>query len=144
MNMKKIKMLSSGLILSIIFLSAKAQEMQNSKPLLVHTVYLNINTDNRMINIDSVLQIMKKYVLEPNQYYTSTKIAGHWYGHDSREVLIISECKSWDDVTKAEARQDEIISQLMKDKTRQPAGKMWQSLIFPEHHSDEIYRVIAE
>ncbi len=142
--MKQIKMLSAGLIFSIICMSAKAQEMQNSKPLLVHTVYLNTTRETMTLNIDSILQIMKKYVLEPNQYYTSAKIAGHWYGHDSREVLIITECKSWDDVTKAEARQDEIITQLMKDKNTQPAGIMWESLIFPEHHSDEIYRVIAE
>ncbi len=142
--MKQIKMLSAGLILSIICFSVKAQEIQNSKPLLVHTVYINATQENRMVNIDSILQIMKKYVLEPNQYYTSAKIAGHWYGHDSREVLIITECKNWDDVNKAEARQDEIIMQLMKDKNMAAVGKMWESLIFPEHHSDEIYRVIAE
>jgi hypothetical protein len=142
--MRPIKKLSAVLALSVICMSLKAQEMQNSKPLLVHTVYLNTTHENRMMNVDSILQIMKKYVLEPNQYYTSTKIAGHWYGHDSREVLIITECKSWDDVTRAEARQDEIITQLMKDKNMQPAGIMWESLIFPEHHSDEIYRVIAE
>lgn len=64
--MKQIQILSAGLILSIICMSAKAQEMQNSKPLLVHTVYLNTTADTRMINIDSILQIMKKYVLEPN------------------------------------------------------------------------------
>lgn len=142
--MKQIKMLFAGLLLSIICLSVKAQEMQNSKPLLIHTVYLNATYETRMFNTDSILQIMKKYVLEPNQYYTSAKIAGHWYGHDSREILIITECKSWDDVTKAEARQDEIITQLMKDKNMAAVGKMWESLIFPEHHSDEIYRVVAE
>ena len=45
--MKQIKMLSAGLILSIICFSVKAQEMQNSKPLLVHTVYINATSENR-------------------------------------------------------------------------------------------------
>lgn len=142
--MKPIKILSAFLLLSVMVLFAKAQEITNSKPLLIHTVYLNTTLENRMINIDSVLQIMKKNVLEPNQYYISSKIVGHWYGHDSREVLILTELKSWDDITKAEVRQNEIIMQLMKDKNMQAVGKMWESLIFPEHHADEIYRVVAE
>ena len=142
--MKPKKMLSAFLLLSTMVLFAKAQAITNSKPLLIHTMYLNTTQENRMMNIDSVLQIMKKYVLEPNQYYISPRIVSHWYGHDSREVLILTELKSWDDITKAEVRQDEIIMQLMKDKNMQAVGKMWEALIFPEHHADEIYRVVAE
>jgi hypothetical protein len=142
--MKSIKTFSALFLLSAMGLFAKAQEISKSKPLLIHTMYLNATLENRMLNIDSVLQIMKKNILEPNPYYISSKIVSHWYGHDSREVLILTELKSWDDITRAEIRQDEIIMQLKKDKNMQAAGNMWESLIFPEHHSDEIYRVVAE
>jgi hypothetical protein len=82
--------------------------------------------------------------LDPNQYYTSSKIVAHWYGQDSRQVLVITEYKNWDDIAKSEIRQNDIIKQLMRDKNMAAAGKMWEAMIYPEHHSDEIYRVVGE
>ena len=142
--MKPINLLSAGLILLFNVTSVKAQERGNSKPFLIHTMYLTTSNENRNINADSVLEIFKKQVLDPNQYYTNSKIVAHWYGQDSRQVLVITEYKNWDDVAKSEIRQNEIIGQLMKDKSMAAVGKMWESLVFPEHHSDEIYRVVAE
>jgi hypothetical protein len=142
--MKSIRILSAGIFFMTLAFAGQSQSVTNSKPLLIHTLYLNINSESRNINTDSVMQIYRKHILEPNQFYTNVKIVSHWYGHDSREVLAILELKNWDDIPKAEARQDEIIAQLIKDKNMEGAGKMWELLTFPEHHSDEIYRVVAE
>jgi hypothetical protein len=142
--MKPINTFSTCLFLLFIGITAKAQEAGHTKPMLVHTMILSTTNENKDINSDSVLNIFKKLVLEPNQYYSSSKIVAHWYGHDSRQVLVITEYKSWDDIAKSEARQYEIIKQLMKDKNMAAINKMWEALIFPEQHSDEIYRVVGE
>ena len=142
--MKLISILSASLILLFMVSSVKAQESGHTKPLLIPTMYLSTTNENKNINSDSVLKIFKKNVLEPNQYYTNSKIVSHWYGQDSRQVLVITEYNSWDDVAKSEIRQNEIIEQIMKDKNMAAVGKMWETLVFPEHHSDEIFRVVAE
>jgi hypothetical protein len=142
--MKKISFLLVNLIFLLHCESIKAQATSHTKPFLIHTMFLSTTNENKNINTDSVLMIFKKNILEPNQYYTSSKIVSHWYGQDSRQVLVITEYNSWDDIAKSEIRQNEIIEQLMKDKSMAAAGKMWESLIFPEHHSDEIYRVVSE
>jgi len=96
------------------------------------------------VNVDSILKIYKQYIFDKNPYYLNTKIVKHWYGHDSREVLMISELKSWGDIEKADAKRTEIINELDKMPQMQKGGMMWFSLISPEHHSDEIYQVVAE
>ncbi|HEY4967937.1 MAG TPA: hypothetical protein VII28_16135 [Puia sp.] len=142
--MKPISMFSASLIILFTGTSVKAQETGHTRPFLIHTMYLSSTDENKNINTDSVLKIFKKNILEPNQFYTSSKIVSHWYGQDSRQVLVITEYNNWDDIAKSEIRQNEIIEQMMKDKSMAAIGKMWESLIFPEHHSDEIYRVVAE
>ncbi|HTQ66468.1 MAG TPA: hypothetical protein VMI12_16865 [Puia sp.] len=139
--MKKICIILASLI--FVWVSeCSAQQNMDAKPVLVHTIYINVTTANRSLNIDSLLKIFKHYVLDANQYYTNNKIIKHWYGHDSREIIIICELKSWSDIEKAENRQDEILGHL--PSSLDEGGKMWSLFIFPEHHSDEIYRVVAE
>jgi hypothetical protein len=139
--MKKICIILASLIFAWAC-ACSAQQNTPVKPMLVHTIYVNATLENRNINLDSLLRIYKHYLLDPNQYYSNSKIVSHWYGHDSRELLIISELKSWADIEKAESRQEEIIRQL--PPSMDEGGKLWFSFLFPEHHSDEIYRVIAE
>jgi hypothetical protein len=135
----------TSLLTAIVFFAmftAKAQNRPAEKPFLVHTIYLNSTLESRQVNVDSLLQIYKKYILDANPYITASKIVRHWYGHDSREVLVLTEYKSWDDVVKADAKQDAIEDSL--PKSLDEAGKQWFSVLFPEHHSDEIYQVVAE
>ncbi|HLY72286.1 MAG TPA: hypothetical protein VKR53_21285 [Puia sp.] len=128
----------------ILSTNAKAQEQANRKYLQVHTIYLNITAENMNVNVDSLLQLYKKMLFDKNPFYLNTKIVRHWYGHDSREVLVMSELKSWDDIAKADAKRDELISQAQHMPNMEAAGKMWFSIISPEHHSDEIYYVVTE
>lgn len=131
-----------AMLFCLFAFAASAQEKAVTKPYLVHTIYANATIENRSVNVDSLLMIYKKDILDPNPYYKNNKIVMHWYGHDSREILIISELNNWADVALAEAKQDDIIKHLPKSMDK--AGEQWFSVILPEHHSDEIYRVVAE
>ncbi|HTS43714.1 MAG TPA: hypothetical protein VMH01_04905 [Puia sp.] len=140
--MKKLIILS--IAVTLLSLVVKAQNMPKQNLLLIHTIYLSLTPENMNVNVDSILKIYKQYIFDKNPYYLNTKIVKHWYGHDSREVLMISELKSWGDIEKADAKRTEIINELDKMPQMQKGGMMWFSLISPEHHSDEIYQVVAE
>lgn len=138
--MKKIILFSA--MVFIVFAHANAQETsQTRKICVVFTGYLNVTTENMNTNIDSLIKIYKEYYYDKNPYYLNTRIVRHYYGHDSREVVIISELKDWDDIPKASVKGQELMSKM-------PNGDVfWRDiskLITPEHHSDEIYYVVSE
>lgn len=133
-----------GLLLATVFILAVNSNGQESKPrkvCMVFTGYLNMTPENMNMNVDSLLKVYKQNYYDKNPYFTSTRIIRHYYGHDSREVLIITELNGWDDIPKAEAKGQELMAKVPDQ------DKFWKaisSLITPEHHSDEIYYVISE
>ena len=141
--MKRLTILPILIVLSIMQGNAQTSTKQD-KVMLVFTGYLNMTVENMDVNVDSLLRIYKEYFFDKNPYYLNTKIIRHWYGHDSREVTILTELRSWDDIAKADAKREEIESQVVKIPGLEKAGKQWFSVITPEHHSDEICRVVAE
>jgi hypothetical protein len=138
--MRKIILFSA--IVFILFAHANAQgTSQPGKICMVFTGYLNFTADNMNTNIDSLIKIYKENFYDKNPFFLNTRIIRHYYGHDSREVLIISELKDWDDIPKASAKGQELMSKMPN------RDKFWSQisqLITPEHHSDEIYYVVSE
>lgn len=139
--MKTIKIFSIAVLLCTAVSVLHAQSNRVDKPLIVHTMYLNAAAGNRNINVDSLLTAYKQKVIDGNSYFTSAKLVRHWWGNDSRQVLFIYELKSWDDIEKAFNMQHEMEQQFFTSNNG-AAGKLWTSLFLPEHHSDEIYRVV--
>lgn len=147
--MKKLKLIAVTAFLLFINCSVEAQENTPPKPLIIQTMYVTPATDAGMrVNVDSLLTIWKERVMKPNPYFVSTKILRHWWGHDSREVVFIFELKNWGDLEKAFDKQNGIIEEHKGWATKEDAqafGKMWVStFVLNSHHSDEIYRVVAE
>lgn len=132
-----------GIALLLIFMisALQAQSEVSVKPFVRHTMYIT-GTGDRGTNLDSFLLVMKQKVMDPNPYYVSTKILRHWWGHDSREVILISELKNWGDIMKASERQREILQQLEQKPGGEEFFKIMNSYFSPEQHSDEIYRII--
>lgn len=139
--MKTIKVLSVALLLCAGISNIQAQDNRVSKPYIVHAMYLNVTADNRNVNVDSLLSIYKQKVIDANSYFTSVKLVRHWWGNDSRQVLFIYELKSWNDIEAAFNKQRELERQLFNSADG-AMGILWASLFLPEHHSDEIYRII--
>ena len=124
------KLIPLAIVLFTLLANAKAQDASR-KVLQVHTIYLNMTQENANVNTDSLLRIYKRDVFDKNPYYLNTKIVRHWYGHDSREVLMISELKSWDDIEKADAKRTEIIGQLKKCQAWLKQGNIGSRLFLP-------------
>lgn len=144
--MKKIIAVTALLLVSSSYLYA--QEKTPPKPLIIQTMYISTPGDGTLPNVDSLLKIWKERIMNPNPYFVSTKIIQHWWGHDSREVIFIFELKNWNDVEPAFDKRNEIIKEHKGWATKEDVDafrKLWMAVFARNsHHSDEIYRVVAE
>ena len=78
-----------------------------------------------------------------NQYVVSHKTVRHWWGHDNRDFIQMIEVKSWDDVTKANQRANELFMQAWPTKANRDAFNKAFNKYFTGKHSDEIYREVV-
>lgn len=121
---------------------ANAQSTAHPKPCVVQTLYLNASMVTPHLNLDSILIVYKQNFIDPNSYVTGSKIITHWWGHDSREVIIMYELKDLDDLGKAFKKQRDLQEAYRKD--HQDYVEQIRLLFAGSHHADEIYRVVAE
>lgn len=112
------------------------------KPLIIQTMYLNPGPDAEGINLDSLLTVYKKNIIDPNQQIKSAKILSHWWGADSREILMIYELGSFDSVVKTFEKQNELVEEYVENNPK--FLEQWRTVMSNSHHGDEIYRVIAD
>lgn len=137
------KMLFTAIAILAFAFTANAQRNPDPPIYVVHTMYISRTSETFKINVDSLLKIFKETALDDNPYFTSSKIVAHLWGHDSREVLMIYELKSMKDLQAAFEKQNSLLMEYLKN--HKDFGKQWLSLFMnPEHHSDEIYGVVAE
>jgi hypothetical protein len=121
---------------------ANAQSKQpDPKPFVVHTMYLNRSAETIHIKLDSLLKVYKENVMDKNPYFADSKIVMHWWGHDSREVIQMCELKNMNELEAAFDQQNSLFMGYVK--THKKFADQWLSVFLrPEHHSDEIYRVV--
>jgi len=93
--------------------------------------------------LDSLNQILMDNLYKGNEYVVSYKVLRHWWGHDNRDFIQIVEVKSWDDVTKANERSNELFMKAMPNKADRDNFNKAYDKYFTGHHSDEIYREVV-
>ncbi|MEJ2103210.1 MAG: hypothetical protein P8X47_01390 [Ignavibacteriaceae bacterium] len=78
-----------------------------------------------------------------NQYVVSCKLLRHWWGHDNRDFIQLVEVKSWDDVTKANQRSNELFEKAWSTEQARDEFNDAYNKYFTGKHSDEIYREVV-
>lgn len=140
--MKKIMYLSGMLILAVSFCLQAQTGSTPDKPLIIQTMYLNPGPAAQGINLDSLLTVYKKNIIDPNQQIKSSKILAHWWGADNRQIIMIYELDSFDAIVKTFERQTELVDKY--DQENPKFQEQWQNLMSNSHHGDEIYRIISD
>lgn len=123
-------------------LSTNAQNKKpESRPFVIHTMYITINAETIHTNVDSLLKVFKENIMDKDPYFSDSKIVIHWWGHDSREVILMCGLKSMNELEAAFEKQNSLFMGYIK--THKEFAKEWLAVFLqPEHHSDEIYRVV--
>jgi len=147
--MKKTKAINILTLAILLFTSINlnAQKKDSKpRPCIIQTLYINQKMDMSEASMDSLLNLYKTKIVNLNPYYVSSKILRHWWGHDSRQVIFVFELKSWDDITKASEKTQEIMKAHVgwTDEGMKSFIKKMEEMFGDSFHSDEIYRIIGD
>jgi hypothetical protein len=95
-----------------------------------------------MAEFDSLTHEYDVKVWDKNPFVVSHKTVRHWWGHDNRDVIDITEVKSWEDIPKAMAKNVELFRAAWSTKEARASFNKAYSKYFTGKHSDEIYQAV--
>jgi hypothetical protein len=136
----KTKMFFTAVFLLTTCWAVRSQTTADPKPVVLQTMYLNNDMASQDVNVDSLLVVYKKNILDPNSTIKSSKIMRHWWGNDSRQVILMFELDSFSDIQKAFMEQSELTEKYLDNNPE--FMKQWQQVMNQSHHADEIYQVV--
>lgn len=92
---------------------------------------------------DSLTHLYNTNVWGKNPYIISHKTVRHWWGNDNRDVIEITEIKSWEDIPKAMEKNNELFMSAWSTKESRDAFNKAYDKYFTGKHSDEIYQEVT-
>jgi len=93
-----------------------------------------------MAEFDSLTQQFQTKVWDKNPLVISHKTVRHWWGNDNRDVIDITEVKTWEDIPKAMQKNDELFMTAWSTKEARASFNKAYDKYFTGKHSDEIYQ----
>jgi isocitrate dehydrogenase kinase/phosphatase len=96
-----------------------------------------------MAEFDSLTHLYNTKVWNKNPYVISHKTVRHWWGNDNRDVIEITEVKTWEDIPKAMAKNEELFMEAWSTKESRDAFNKAYDKYFTGKHSDEIYQEVT-
>lgn len=93
-----------------------------------------------MAEFDSLTHQFQTKVWDKNPFVISHKTVRHWWGNDNRDVIEITEVKTWEDIPKAMAKNDELFMAAWSTKEARESFNKAFNKYFTGKHSDEIYQ----
>ena len=132
-------LLTVGLLLATVS-TARSQTDANPEPLVIQTMYLNQDLANQNVNLDSLLVVYKKNILDPNPNIKNSKILRHWWGNDSRQVVLLFELDEFSRIQQAFQQQQQLTEDYLEKNPE--FERLWGQAMNQSHHADEIYRVV--
>jgi len=139
--MKRVYLLS--LVLACVaFLfcqSAFSQEKKEKHFFVITTWKLEIPEDGSNAELDSLFTVWHNKVITPNDKIISQKVLRHYWGHDMRDWVVITEYANWGDIDASGDVADKLIEEAWPDKAERT--KFFKTFFkYAETHSDEIYQ----
>jgi hypothetical protein len=96
-----------------------------------------------MAEFDSLTHQYQINVWDKNPFVVSHKTVRHWWGHDNRDVIEITEVKTWEDIPKAMAKNVELFRAAWSTKEARASFNKAYNKYFTGKHSDEIYQSVT-
>jgi len=138
--MKHITVLLMLGFVAVLFSSGSAfAQAQNNDHLFVSSTFKTATPEGgRLTERDSLLEIYHKQVTEKNPLVLSQRVMQHFYGHDSHDMVFVTEYKNWADLDAAGTKDTELFEKYWADDaSRRQYNRMFNKYF--AGHSDEIY-----
>lgn len=128
----------------LMFLFAGATEIlaqaQQGNAVLMSNYERAFPENGSMAELDSLTHQFHTKVWSKNPFVISHKTVRHWWGHDSRDLIEITELKNWEDIPKAMQKNDELFKAAWSTKEGRESFNKAYNKYFTGKHSDEIYQ----
>jgi hypothetical protein len=131
--------LAIGVIAALFVAGSAFSQEQNADHLFVSTTFHTVMPEGgRFAERDSLMEIYHKLVTEKNPLILSQRVMQHFYGHDSHDMVVVTEYKSWADIDAADKKDTELFEKNWAD---QPARRQYNRTLnkYFTGHADEIY-----
>ena len=132
----------SMVLLVFLFAGTMAIAQPGSGNLIViNNAELSLSGEGSFAEFDSLNSLYNKNVLAKNELIISYKTYSHWYGHNNRDFITMTEVKSWEDVIAVNQRNTELFEEHWATEAERKAFNDASNKYFTGKHSDEIYQV---
>jgi hypothetical protein len=111
--------------------------------IVVNNAELSLSGEGTISELDSLTAEFNKWCFDKNEYVINYKVIRHWWGNDNTEFITITEVKSWEDILKFNARNNELFEEHWDSKEKRDAFNDAYNKYFTGKHSDEIYTEIV-
>lgn len=119
-----------------------AQEEDNGNIFVVTKMEVAFREGNTMAEFDSLNQLYTDKVIKKNDLIISQRTLRHYYGHNNRDYVVITEVKNWGDVIEMGKKSNELFKQAWPTKEARKAYNEAMNKFFTGQHSDEIYQEV--
>ena len=92
---------------------------------------------------DSLNTLYMENVINKNEHIISQRALRHMWGHNSEDLVYITEYKSFTDIEKGQERNTELFREAWATSEERRAYNNAVNKYFGNHHSDEIYQEVT-
>ncbi len=141
--MKTIKSFLGALCIITLFFTTAGFGQDDGHYYTVTTWKLQVPQDGTRAELNNLMKEFSEKIVLKNEKVISEKVMRHISGADLRDVVIISEYASWNDIDAAGTRQNELLEAAWPNEDdRKTFFKTWSKYVIT--HSDEIYQEMPE
>jgi hypothetical protein len=137
----KLFFLVLGLLILFNFSDVYAQN-DDGPAVVITTVEMAMPEDGSIAEFDSLNQLYTDKVIKKNDLIQNFKMLRHWWGHNNRDMLMIYDVKSWNDILAANQKNNELFEQAWTTEESRDAFNKAFNKYFTGKHSDEIYSLV--
>ena len=128
------------LLLTFFFSSQVNAQDEDPHVYTVTTTEFSFPDGGSSAEWDSLNTLYMEKVVNKNEYIISQRALRHMWGHNSLDLLFITEYKSFSDIEKSQNRNTELFREAWATSEERQAYNKAVSKYFGDRHSDEIYQ----
>ena len=121
-------------------LLAQDQDEPRGNILVVNTAELSLSGEGSVADFDSLNQLYTDKVIKKNKYILWSRTAGHLWGHNNRDYVLMYAVKTFADVSKANEENNKLFEEAWTTEEARKEYNDATNKYFTGQHSDEIYQ----
>lgn len=136
------QLFAAMLTLLLLFSMSSALAQDDARPMYITVTKAHWNMDNEDFDMDTWKSVEKEYlekVVMKNDFRVGASVYLHQMTPDNSEIIFVNVYNTWEDIVKANQKDDELAEEAWPDEAARNAFFDKQRAYYSPIHSDEIY-----